>query len=80
MSDRVQVEDRPNLVRDVNSKALLNTDIRSLNEYQLKKRMLTSIETSESEINNIKQQLNKIDSLESDMKDIKALLQRIINK
>ena len=80
MSDRVQIEGKNNLVRDINSKALLNTDVRSLNEYQLKKKMMISMEQNESEINNIKDQLKKIDSLESDIKDIKNLLQRIINK
>jgi hypothetical protein len=80
MSEKVQIEGKSNLVRDINSKALLNTDLRSLNEYQLKKKMMISMEQNESEINNIKERLSKIDSIESDMKDIKALLQRIINK
>lgn len=80
MSDKVQIEGKSNLVRDINSKALLNTDLRSLNEYQLKKKMMISMEQNESEINNIKERLSKMDSIESDMKDIKALLQRIINK
>jgi hypothetical protein len=80
MSEKVQIEGKSNLVRDINSKALLNTDLRSLNEYQLKKKMMISMEQNESEINNIKERLSKIDSLESDLKDIKDLLQRIINK
>jgi hypothetical protein len=80
MSEKVQIEGKSNLVRDINSKALLNTDVRSLNEYQLKKKMMISMEQNESEINSIKERLSKIDSLESDLKDIKALLQRIINK
>lgn len=80
MSDKVQIEGKSNLVRDTHSKALLNTDLRALNEYQLKKKMMTTVQQNESEINNIKERLSKIDSLESDLKDIKALLQRIINK
>jgi GTP-dependent phosphoenolpyruvate carboxykinase len=80
MSEKVQIEGKSNLVRDINSKALLNTDLRSLNEYQLKKKMMISMEQNESEINNIKERLSKIDSIESDLKDIKDLLQRIINK
>jgi hypothetical protein len=80
MSEKVQIEGKSNLVRDINSKALLNTDVRSLNEYQLKKKMMISMEQNESEINSIKERLSKIDSLESDLKDIKDLLQRIINK
>lgn len=79
-NDKIQIEGRSHLMRDVNSKAILNTDLRALNEYQLKKKMIITMEQNESEINNIKERLSKIDSLESDLKDIKVLLQRIINK
>lgn len=56
------------LVRDIHSKALLNTDKNGLNEYLLK-RDLTKKQLQEKEEYN-----NRILNLENDMKLIKSLL------
>jgi|LakMenEpi03Aug12_release.lakeMendotaPanAssembly.Ray.scaffolds.fasta_scaffold375587_3 hypothetical protein len=63
----VQTED-DNLVRDVNSKALLNNNLNALREYRNKKNLIQAIKNEESET---KQRLGK---LESDMQEIKNLL------
>jgi len=63
----VQTED-DSLVRDVNSKALLNNNLNALREYKNKKNLIQAIKNEESET---KQRLGK---LESDMQEIKNLL------
>jgi len=63
----VQTED-DSLVRDVNSKALLNNILNALREYRNKKNLIQAIKKEESET---KQRLGK---LESDMQEIKNLL------
>lgn len=63
----VQTEDE-SLIRDVNSKALLNKNIVALREYKNKKNFVETVKKEESET---KVRLAK---LESDMQDIKNLL------
>jgi hypothetical protein len=63
----VQTEDE-SLLRDVNSKALLNKNINALREYKSRKNFVENIKKDENET---KVRLAK---LESDMQDIKNLL------
>ena len=63
----VQTEDE-SLLRDVNSKALLNKNITALRDYKNKKNLVQTLKKDEGET---KKRLAK---LESDMQDIKNLL------
>lgn len=63
----VQTEDE-SLLRDVNSKALLNKNVNALREYRSRKNFIENIKKDENET---KVRLAK---LESDMQDIKNLL------
>ena len=63
----VQTEDE-SLLRDVNSKALLNKNITALREYKNKKNLVQTLKKDESET---KMRLAK---LENDMQEIKSLL------
>lgn len=67
-----KVKDHDNLVRDMNSKAILNTDRLALQDYY-QKRDLAKRELSEK--NESKQRLDKI---ENDMADIKNMLAQLI--
>jgi t-SNARE complex subunit (syntaxin) len=69
-----KVKDHDNLVRDMNSKAILNTDKLALQEYY-KKRELAKKELAEK--NESKQRLDKI---ENEMSEIKDLLRELIGK
>ena len=68
-----KVKDHDNLVRDMNSKAILNTDRLALQEYY-QKRDLAKKELSEKVES--KQRLEKI---ENDMAEIKELLRSMIS-
>ena len=63
----VQTEDE-SLLRDVNSKAILNKNITALRDYRNKKNLVQTLKKDEGET---KERLAK---LESDMQDIKNLL------
>jgi hypothetical protein len=63
----VQTEDE-SLLRDVNSKALLNKNINALKEYKSRKNFVENIKKDENETK------IRLAKLESDMQDIKNLL------
>jgi len=55
-------------VRDLNSKAILNTDKRGLNEYLMKKEIAKKQQSQHDETK------NRLNRLEQDMQEIKELL------
>ncbi len=62
--------DIPGIVRDVETKALVNTNIDALKAYKLRKNQaLDLLETK-----------NKVNRLESEMTEIKQLLLKIVEK
>ena len=69
-----KVKDHDNLVRDMNSKAVLNTDRVGLQDYYLKR---DSVKKEQSEKLETKQRIEKI---EKDMSEIKELLREIAIK
>ena len=69
-----KVKDHDNLVRDMNSKAVLNTDRIGLQDYYLKR---DSVKKEQSEKLETKQRIEKI---EKDMSEIKELLREIAMK
>ena len=68
-----KVKDHDNLVRDMNSKAILNTDKLALQEYYQKREL---IKKELSEKTESKQRLDKI---ENEMAEIKELLRSMIS-
>jgi len=55
-------------VRDIHSKAILNTDRKGLNEYLMKK------EIAKKQKNEQNESKNRLDKLEQDIQEIKELL------
>lgn len=68
----VQIKDAQ-LVRDIHSKAVLNTDKRGLEEYLMKKEIAKKQQTEQQETK------LKLAKLEEEMSEIKSLLQEIAN-
>ena len=60
--------------RDINSKAILNTDMDSLLKYKIQKRKISDINKSRNEIALIR---DEVDSIKSDLSEIKHLLLKI---
>jgi hypothetical protein len=55
-----KVQEHANLVKDMDSKAILNTNTAALFEYKKKQEMQKDIDSLKSDIGEMKQLLNKI--------------------
>ena len=73
---QVQTED-PSFVRDIHSKALLNTDYIALQQHR---RERTYFHKQQSDINILKDQVGKLTIIREEMLEIKILLKEIISK
>ena len=63
-----------NLVRDIESRALINRDVTGLQDYQVKRNMMA---TQKQEINSVK---NEIKDIRDEMGEIKSLLLQLLGK
>ena len=68
-----KVKDHNHLVRDMSSKAVLNTDKAGLNDYMMKREIAKKQQNEQSETK------MRLAQLEQDMSEIKSLLQDIAN-
>jgi hypothetical protein len=65
-----KVKENPELIRDMDSKAVLNTNLNALQAYKKKREKQQEIQSAVEDINNMKQDIN----------DLKTLMQRILDK
>jgi len=65
-----KVKDNPELIRDMQSKAVLNTNLSALESYKKKREKQQELSSAIADINNMKQDIN----------DLKTLMQRILDK
>ena len=72
----VQTED-PRFVRDIHSKALLNTDYNALQRHR-KERLY--FQKQQDDINILRSQVEELSSIRVEMLEIKGLLKEIIKK
>ena len=73
MTERFQqVEERPDLVRDTNSNAIIN---RNTSAYELAKRRAQEAQSQRDEIRTATREINNI---KSEMHEIKGLLQKLV--
>ena len=68
----VQIKDKENLVRDVNSKAILNIDEEELRSYYARRELALK---QKEEKENLE---NKVNKLEEDITDIKTMLRELV--
>ena len=76
MGIQVQTED-PRFVRDIHSKALLNTDYNALQQHR---RERVYFQKQQSDINILTSQVNELTGIREEMLEIKTLLREIIKK
>ena len=72
----VQTED-PRFIRDIHSKALLNTDYNALQQHR---REVRYFQKQQSDINILTSQVNELTGIREEMLEIKTLLREIIKK
>jgi hypothetical protein len=71
MGTLVRIKDNPALVRDVHSKALLNTDRAALDDYLVRQNLALKQKAEQEETK------VRLEKLEHNMSEIKALLSEI---
>ena len=76
MGTQIQTED-PRFIRDVHSKALLNTDYNAL---QLHRREQQYFHKQQSDINILRGQVEELTTIRVEMLEIKTLLTEFLNK
>ena len=69
-----KVKDHENLVRDMNSKAILNTDKLALQEYYQKR------ELAKKELSEKVESKQRLDKIENEMSEIKDLLRELVGR
>ena len=72
MGQHVRIEDTA-LIRDIHSKAILNTDKAGLNDYLMKREIAKKQQDEQI------QTKDRLDKIENDMSDIKNLLVQLVN-
>ena len=73
MSQHVQIQDT-SLIRDIHSKAILNTDKAGLNDYLMKREIAKKQQLEQQ------QTKNRLTQIEEDMSEIKMLLHQLVSK
>ena len=73
---QVQTED-PRFIRDVHSKALLNTDYNALQQHR---RERIYFQNQQNDINILRTQVQELSSIREEMLEIKILLKEVIRK
>ena len=73
---QVQTED-PRFIRDVHSKALLNTDYNALQQHR-KERVY--FQNQQNDINILRTQVEELSTIREEMLEIKILLKEVIRK
>ena len=74
--ETVQTEDR-RFVRDIHSKALLNTDRTALENHRQRQRMM-SLQAAEWQ--QMKNKVDELNTVREEMLEIKSLLKELLNK
>jgi hypothetical protein len=72
MGQHVRIEDTA-LIRDIHSKAILNTDKAGLNDYLMKREIAKKQQAERI------QTKDRLDKIENDMSEIKNLLVQLVN-
>ena len=76
MGTQVQTED-PRFIRDIHSKALLNTDYNALQQHR---RERVYFQNQQNDINILRVQVKELSSIREEMLEIKILLKEVIRK
>lgn len=71
---KVKVKDDVNLYRDLNTNAIVNTDMGSYNNY------VNSKKIKETELKKIKSLENDVNEIKNDLNEIKNLLRNLANE
>lgn len=63
MNQYIKIEDTPDLVKDINSGALLNTNVQALEAYRKRREKLNKVDTLENRVASLEETINELKSL-----------------
>lgn len=78
IAQHVQLEERPEFVRDTHSKAILANDLSTYKSYLARKRQMRKIHELESQFDEFERVKNDVESIKKDIKEMKSLLINIV--
>lgn len=76
----VKVDGRPDLMKDIESGAVVTVDKKASNEYLRQRNLINSTKQNQQEIAEIKEKLADLDNVKNDLQDIKKLLKELVAK
>lgn len=76
----VKVDGRPDLMKDIESGAVVTIDKKASNEYLRQRNLINSTKQNQQEIAEIKEKLADLDNVKNDLQDIKKLLKELVAK
>jgi|APGre2960657404_1045060.scaffolds.fasta_scaffold02466_3 hypothetical protein len=63
MNQYIKIEDTPDLVKDTNSGALLNTNVQALEAYRKRREKFSKVDELENKVVSLEQNINELKSL-----------------
>jgi hypothetical protein len=72
MTETVKVKDSPELVRDISSRAILNTDKKGLQNYNMQRQKILDQKKEQQLVK------TRLDNIENQMSEIKELMRELL--
>ncbi len=72
-----KVKDHPNLLKDMHTGLILNTDAKGLQEYKDKKAVMNANRENKNKIDSLEE---KVNSIQGDLEEIKNLIKGLMSK
>lgn len=76
----VKIKDRPDLIKDTVTGAILTVDRKNADEYNRQKNLINSNRKMQQEIEEVREKLSEIDNVKQELQDIKNLLKELASK
>tara|TARA_Y100000817_G_C16658280_1_gene455982 strand:- start:343 stop:576 length:234 start_codon:yes stop_codon:yes gene_type:complete len=77
MSDELVKTDNPDFKKDMNTGALVSTDVAAFNKYKLQQQQAEEVKSQKNDLNNIK---SEVSDLRNELGEIKDILKQLLNK
>jgi hypothetical protein len=63
MTEYLKIEDAPDLIKDMSSGAVLNTNVQALEAYRRRREKLNKVDTLENKVASLEETINELKSL-----------------
>jgi hypothetical protein len=77
MSDELVETDNPDYKKDMNTGALISTDVAAFNKYKLQQQQAEDVKSQKNDLNNIK---SEVSNLRYELSELKDILKQLLNK